>query len=272
MQTLQTIEEIHKVFPTAGSSPLLVTCDDFQDWVCKYDKSPKNLLNELIAKKFADIWSLKTPDVAFIKVKKEHVPTDKFKIAHHLFDKECFGSLYLDPSKEIDLSLIPLFKDQIFTDKLGNKNDFLKIALFDIWLANEDRNHNNFNILLYADANKFNFFYAIDHVSIFNSSFLDYGITEITEDDSIIKTEIAKILFCNKRDLSQIVDNLVENFYICTAECKNKLDEILDFVPLSWEINKKEVKDKITQNLFVPEWNVNCVTTFKGFIQSFIVK
>lgn len=211
MQTLFTIEEIHQVFQTSGSSPLLVTCNDFRDWVCKYDKAPKNLLNELIANKFAEIWDIKTPEMALIKVKKEHIPLHKYpKIEHHLFDKECFGSLYLESSKEIDLSLVPLFKESSFRDKLGNKEDFLKIALFDIWLANEDRNHNNFNLLLNATADKLNFFYAIDHVTIFNSSFLNYNITELTEDDSIIKTELAKILFSNKKELSEIVDNLIK--------------------------------------------------------------
>lgn len=64
---------------------------------------------------------------------------------------------------------------------------------------------------------------------------------------------------------------MVENFYLCTAECQIKLDEILDLVPLSWEINKEEVKNKITQNLFAPAWNANCVNTFKEFVQSFII-
>lgn len=54
MQVLQTIEEVHKIFPTNGSSPILVTCDDFRDWVCKYDRTSKNLFNELIAAKFAE--------------------------------------------------------------------------------------------------------------------------------------------------------------------------------------------------------------------------
>src|SRR5690606_37347648 len=128
MQRLQTIEEVHKIFLTSGSSPILVTCDDFRDWVCKYDKSPMNLFNELLATKFAEIWGIKTPEIAFIKVKKEHVPQDKFpKVPTHLFDKDCFGSLYLESSKEIDYSIIPLFKEQGFRDKLKDKEDFLKI-------------------------------------------------------------------------------------------------------------------------------------------------
>lgn len=273
MQRLNTIEEVHKVFHTNGSSPLLVTCDDFRDWVCKYDKSPMNLFNELLAAKFAEIWSIKTPEIALIKVNKEHVPQDKYpKIAPHLFDKDCFGSLYLESSKEIDSSVISLFKEPSFRDRLGDKEDFLKIALFDIWIANEDRNHNNFNLLLYASPEKINFIYAIDHVNIFNSSFLNYRITDITEEESIIKTDLAKILFRKKSDLPQIVNNLIESFYLCTNECFAQLDKILDLVPDSWGIDRDVMKNKISENLFSEEWNQICERKFREFTQSFLVK
>ena|SRR5690606_28752652 len=125
MKILQTIEEAHKLFRTSGSSPLLVTCNDFRDWVCKYDRSSKNLFNELIAAKFAEIWGIRTPEIALIQVRKEHVPAYRFpNIQFNLFEKECFGSLYLESSKEIDLSLIPLFKEPNFRKKLGDKKDF----------------------------------------------------------------------------------------------------------------------------------------------------
>ena len=272
MKILQTIEEAHKLFRTSGSSPLLVTCNDLRDWVCKYDRSSKNLFNELIAAKFAEIWGIRTPEIALIQVRKEHVPAYRFpNIQFNLFEKECFGSLYLESSKEIDLSLIPLFKEPGFRKKLGDKKDFLKIALYDVWLANEDRNHNNFNLLLYTSSAKLNFLYAIDHVNIFNSSYLNYGVTDITEDDSILKTELAKILFKDKRKLTQIVDNLVHNFYLCTEECCNRLDEILGLVPDSWRINKDEMKEKIVGNLFTEKWKAHCIYNFRGFVQSFIV-
>ena len=78
MKVLYTIEEVHRIFNTAGSSPLLVTCDDFNDWVCKYDRFPKYLFNELIASEFAKIWNINTPETALITVKSEHIPFDKF--------------------------------------------------------------------------------------------------------------------------------------------------------------------------------------------------
>ncbi|MDW8850987.1 HipA family kinase [Flavobacterium sp. MMLR14_040] len=271
MQVLQTIEEVHKVFDTQGSSPLLVTCEDLRDWVCKYDRFPKYLFNELIASEFAKLWDIKTPETSFIKVKSEHVPIDKFpQLQSMWFEKECFGSLYLENSKEIDHSIISMFEDKSFRSKLSDKTDFLKIALFDIWMANEDRNYNNFNLLLYVSSEKLNFFYAIDHVNIFNTSFLDYGIAELTEDDSIIKTDLAKILFGKNKKLTEIVNNLIQKFYLCTEKCQDKLDEILDLVPESWNINKEQIRDRIIQSLFSDEWKAQCEANFRGFVQSFI--
>lgn len=271
MKTLQTIEEAHKMFDTQGSHPLLVTCEDFRDWVCKYDKFPNHLFNELLASKFAEIWKIKTPEIAFIKVKTEHIPNSKFpKLQLNWFEKECFGSLNLEASKEIDYSSISMFQDRAFKDKIANKEDFLKIALFDIWIANEDRNHNNFNLLLYVSPQK-SFFYAIDHVNIFNSSFLEYDVAKLTEDDSIIKTSLAKILFGKDKNLTRIVDSLLETFYLCTEECENKLDEILDLVPSSWNINKAQIRERIVKNIFTQGWKKQCELTFREFVQSFIV-
>lgn len=56
------------------------------------------------------------------------------------------------------------------------------------------------------------FFYAIEHVNIFNSSFLDYGIRETIEDESVMKTDLARILFTKTRKLPLFVNELIENF------------------------------------------------------------
>jgi hypothetical protein len=272
MQLLHTIEDVHKVFETQGSSPLLVTCDDFRDWVCKYDRFPKYLFNEFIASEFAKLWGIKTPETSLIKVKSEHIPSEKFpQLQLGWFEKECFGSLYLETSKELDHTMLSMFQEKSFRGKIADKSDFLKIALFDIWMANEDRNHNNFNLLLYVSPRRTNFFYAIDHVNIFNSSFLDYGIAELTEDESIIKTDIAKILFGKNRKLTDIVNNLIEMFYICTKECENNLENKLSLVPDSWHIDKDLIRERIINNLFSDDWKEQCVTNFREFVQSFVI-
>lgn len=272
MKILHTIEKANRVFHTSGSRPFLVTCNDFNDWVCKYDRFPQYLFNELIASKFAEIFGIKTPEIALINVKKEHVPLEMWpNLQLNWFNKLCFGSRYLKNSKEIDHTTLGLFKDVSFQRKLQDKEDFLKVALFDIWLANEDRNQNNTNLLLCTTPEKINLFYAIDHVCIFNTSSLNYGLAQLTEVDSILNSELAKILFGRSRDLNLIVNNLVEKFYLCTEICQEKLDEILELVPESWELNLSEISAAIQTRLFSKEWKQECENTFRTLIQTFIV-
>ncbi|MVX34389.1 HipA family kinase [Myroides sp. LoEW2-1] len=96
------------------------------------------------------------------------------------------------------------------------------ITLFDIWVANEDRNHNNYNLLLNTSKGSSFFFYTIDHETIFNSCFLERKLVEITENESIINTEIAKILFAKKKEINEIVDELIGNFYLGTGQCEEQ--------------------------------------------------
>lgn len=260
------------MFTTTGSSPLLVTCNDLNDWVCKYDRFPKYLFNELVASEFAKLWGINVPETSLIKVKKEHVPIEKFpKLNYNLFDKDCYGSLFLPNTKELDLTFTPSFKEKSFRDKILVKSDFLKIALFDIWLANEDRNYNNNNLLIhYAKDNSLSF-YAIDHVAIFNTSFFNYGIQSLTEDDSILNTDMAKLLFANDRKLGETVNKLVESFYLCTKDCEYNLDNILALVPNSWAIDAVDIKAKMEQYLFNHAWKKHCEDTFRAFIHSLIL-
>lgn len=163
------------------------------------------------------------------------------------------------------------FREKSFTDKIHQKTDFLKITLFDIWLSNEDRNYGNNNLLLFFGPDNFYFFYAIDHVCIFNSTFLKHEITELTEDDTLLNTEIAKLFFGNKRKLTEIVDNLVEKFYLCTKDCEAYLDAALALMPVSCGIDIQDIRGKIRQNLFSDELKRRCETTFREYVQSFTV-
>ena len=95
MKVLSTIEEVHKIFDTAGSSPLLVTCDDFNDWVCKYDRFPKYLFNELFASEFAKLWNINTPKTALINVKTEHILLINFLNYSLLFLRKNVLVLYI---------------------------------------------------------------------------------------------------------------------------------------------------------------------------------
>ncbi len=271
MQIIKTIEQTDHIIET-GNRPVVVMCEDFNDWVCKYDYSTKNLFNEVVASRFANIWQISTPEIALIKVKPEHISERLIStIQPYMIEKECFGSLYLKDSNYLDLTTIPLFSEKTFTNRIINKYDFLKIALFDIWLSNDDRNYNNFNMLLKFLPGNYVEFVAIDHGAIFNTNNLHLGLYIISEDETIINTDISKKLFAGNKQLIENVDKLIGNFYLCVAECKSNVEEILLEIPDSWNIDIIEYKRLMSNQLFSREWLKQCETTFRHYIQLFII-
>lgn len=272
MQNRYSIQEVIKIFDTGGSHPLLVTCDDLNDWVCKYDRSTLNLFNEYLAHHFASIWGLRTPDIASVTVQPQHIPVHwQHTLQPHLFRKACFGSKFIENAKLIDLTLLSSFQDYNFRRKIVNKADFLKIALFDLWLANEDRSHNNFNMLLEFEGVKMYFLCPIDHVMLFNSAHLDYQIALLTDDASIINTTLAQALFKTDRRLGEYVSEIIENFYLCTTVCQQQLLNILSAVPVSWGIDVAQVEQRLEDNIFLDDWKHQCERQFRSLIHQYIV-
>tara|TARA_R100000935_G_scaffold15037_2_gene29864 strand:- start:890 stop:1708 length:819 start_codon:yes stop_codon:yes gene_type:complete len=257
---------------TTGDNPLLVTCTDFSDWVCKHGRlSASTLFNEMMGSNFARVWGLRTPPICLINVANSHLPDAHLNIIQPaFFQKPCFGSFYLKNSQVVDNTLLPSFRKSSFRKKIANRSDLLKIGLFDIWLGNEDRHRGNSNLLLDQREPNHYYFNVFDHGAIFNSNALHYGLELITEYESIICTELTKILFSKIRSLTQIVDNIVEEFYLCIENCEQELDNILQDIPLQWGLNLVNLEELLRANLFDPERNKNCENHFRALIQASI--
>lgn len=265
----QSFFKSERVF-TTGDNPLLVTCDDLTDWVCKHGRmSSSTLFNEVLGSRFAELWNLRTPPISLIEVSREHLPDGQLNIVQPaFFNKPCFGSFFLKDSQVVDNTLLPSFRASSFRRKIANKSDFLKIALFDIWIGNEDRYRGNSNLLLDQSNSKEYYFNVFDHGAIFNSNTLNYGLQLITDDESLICTELAKILFGKINKLSQIVDEIVEDFYLCVEMCENDLDNILADIPLEWQLNIVNLEVHLRKELFNNEWYENCENHFRTLIQA----
>lgn len=267
LRDLNTLHKPDKIYPTGGN-PLLVMCDDFQDWVCKHSRESSKLINELLGSCFAKYWNLHTPEISLITVKKEHIPSDLQGVN---FSKQCFGSKYIRSSKELDHPSIGMFEDYNFRRKIENKDDFLLICLFDIWLSNEDRNHNNTNLLLdFSDLNKIRFT-VFDHDAIFNSNTLNRGIYQINESDSLLYSELGGILYKKKQSLVKAVDNIIKMFYICVTNCENNLREIVGLIPDDWGVDRDYLENQLRDNLFTKEWLKACEISFRSFVQTNIL-
>lgn len=271
MLLLQSIEPIQKVFQTSGSYPVLVSCNDRQKYVCKYVRyaPAEKLFLEYLITNFATIWQLQIPEYKFVKLKPEHIPDE---IASEFLKTKqviqpVFGALYLQYARDIDNYFATLNNEPSFISTIQNPFDLLKIALFDIWLSNEDRNFNNYNLLL-NPKEEGNYFYVIDHEKCFNSNVLKYGVYHISFNETILDTEVCEMVL-NHKPLSateNYVQELEKEYYICVQQCKEMLKNIVEEVPKSWGIDIEAQFGLIMQNIFTEEWIKSTFECFKEYL------
>jgi len=204
MESLVSLEEVEKKYNTSGSRPLLVHASDLAYYVTKYPfyrKDPK-LLNEFLAFHFAKIWGLYIPEMKLIRIKREHLPNNflGMQLSYVSIENTLIGSQHLDGVTELFDKL-----SEGYSNKDLNRFDktlLLKIALFDIWLSNEDRNTGNMNLLASFKSDILSPV-IIDNEKIFNSGSPFGQLTELTYEDSLFYTLLFVRLFGkrNKEDL-----------------------------------------------------------------------
>jgi len=264
MQTLQTLQTANRKFDT-GDGPVLILCDDRQEYVCKHalNGNAVNLICEYISASFLKLWELPVPDFCFINVNYEHVKD--VGIQKRNFERTCFGSKFSKYFVELTM-----FNDEPDLKKinasLGRKLNLLKIALFDLWMSNEDRGINNLNLLLDV-KNGYNII-PIDHGAVLNSRSLEQHIALLTENECLTSTDLMRHLY-TKCDFSrEDIRELKDYFYLCTLKCKQNFDEILKFIPSDWCSDLKMVTDKIENEVFADSWQDNVFNSFLEYINS----
>ncbi len=258
----ESITTIEKVFPTNGSHPVLVYCNDLCYYVVKYKRSKiaTNLFNEYIGSSFLQLWELGTPDFEFIDVKKEHVPIGLHEnISPEYFDAMCFGTKfsrnYSDVTDFLTKSSVSWKKQFI------HKEEILLIALFDMWIGNEDRNINNPNLMY--DLASGNRFVPIDHQHIFNSSSLEGKLSQLTENDSILSHSIIKSLFKrNELKDQELVADIQRKYYLYIERCQQNLHNIISKIPADWNIKTEKYVQLIEGKIFSERWIRNTWINF----------
>ncbi len=274
METLTSITEItsEDIIPTSNS-PIKVEANDFNTYLCKHTSNTvaNILFNEYLAAQFLRLWDIYLPPMVFLDIKMKHINVNVFTrgIQKSNFEKICIGFKYMNYAKNLDKLDAGIKNNKTRREKIKNKNDLLKIILFDIWLANEDRNQGNFNLLLNPEEEGYKIV-PIDHEYIFNTNSLDkegspYSINQY---DSIIASDFFKSLFPkhNKKKIVTFAEQISNNLSNYVINCKNNIENIINDVPTDWNIDTDFIKSKLHQRIFNPEWQHQTVKTFNEFI------
>jgi hypothetical protein len=134
-------------------------------------------------------------------------------------------------------------------------------------LVNEDRNHNNSNLLLNSEDDGVRII-AIDHERCFNSGTInpDNEPYQLTQDESILNTEITPLLFQQGPHLDSIQDDILAEFPVMVAECQGQLTNITGQIPVDWGIDVARLEEFLNNRIFVPSWVEETALSFRQFI------
>ena len=251
--TLSTIKEIKTQYPT-GDLPVLVSCDDHNDYICKYmrfDSSAYKLASELIGAQLADYWNINSPKFCFVSIKQEHWKT--INTPHNHF-APAIG--FLKNNSAIDIT------DTNYEIVAQTQNLFeqlVLIAIFDFWVANEDRTLNNANMLY--DVNNQQLI-SIDYGGIFNTNSFENPMELLSEFDSILYAKIATHIYSGFNFKSQTLQIAKHKFYNNVANSRQIVDFCKKNIPPQWNISIEIIGKKLFQ-LFEQQWIDDCWNSFE---------
>ena len=253
LPTLTTIKEIDRIFST-GDMPILVACSDQRQYICKYMRadsvSAYKLASEIVGSLLAQYWKLNTPEFALVKILPEH--TKQFAIpCNH--NAEAVGYQKIDNAADITNCIDGDIKK---SNKLFWQ--LLRIAMFDFWVANEDRTCNNANMLYVERAEKL---ISIDYGGIFNTNSFQTPTYQLSSCDSIIYADIFNHLKTGT-DFQKIVDKSKKIYDICISKSRGIFTYFgTQWIPQLWNVSEDVLRTKINE-LFEKQWIDDCFSNY----------
>lgn len=268
---LKKVIAITKQYTTSGHSPFLVLTDDFEQYVLKPPLNSSDrlaIVREFICNQLLNIWNIKTPSAATLCLSNDLLISDFVQNKRSLQEYDTFfGSFY--ESNSIDLQKFFGASSKVGQRRIANIADLLDIALFDIWVENDDRKPSNNNIIL-KPVNKSFQILPIDNALTFASmSFesLNPEYVSFSDNDSILFSPLglsAIGLAKKNRDWWLIAQ---EKFYLCTQDAERNFQQICDHLPIDYGLSSQE-SDCLKSFLFNPERNKKVFEQFSYIVST----
>jgi hypothetical protein len=244
--TLSSIKTIEQQYQT-GENPVLVLCSDKNAYICKYMRSSGSaykLACELIGSVMALTWNINTPSPAFVKIKQQHWSQ---LLAQRYSSTLAYGT----KRKENIVDITPTTFSVVPTTKRLVK-ELLEIALFDCWIANEDRNINNANLMYDIEHSQF---VSIDYGCILNTATFEYPLSQLTSTDTILYSDLFHHIIkgTDANDVLKMAESLRRNYQYEIQQCQAQIDFIVSILPPEWAVPSPVLKEKLQQLMDV-QW------------------
>ena len=251
---IDSAKRIEQQFRT-GEEPVLVMCSDVNIYVCKYMRSTAaayKLACELIGARMAEAWQLNTPDIALVRIKLSHWAGIS---QSHSLSAPSIGSRWMDGV--VDITPSTYAKVPATIEML---EQLMQIALFDFWIANEDRNANNANLMYDVVRSRL---VSIDYGCILNTATFEYPLSQLTTTDTILWSDLFRHLAQSQEPaaIRAIADRLKGVFGESLQQGCMLVNQIVDEMPCEWNVPQSVVKEKLLQ-LFDDRWTAEVWDNF----------
>ncbi|RSK46099.1 HipA family kinase [Hymenobacter perfusus] len=239
------VRVIQDVLPTAHE-PLLVLTEEYESYYLKYHKASYNaheMQAEWLCAALLREWGIPTPDVAVLTIGEaviSNLPSNAKRAASYL-KKPCFGSKAILGAQDS----VELLNGQIELEKLSNAEDLVWLALYDAWIANDDRRASHHNTLLAPDdSGKKYIIWAIDHAYAFSRIDLCYLDPQYLYCDfkkNLISATATKAHLRRWRQHQPlwIEEELRSGFYLRVENCQKRFLDICEWLPPSYKLSER---------------------------------
>ncbi len=260
MEIYHTIAPAVRQIPTANK-PLQILCDhpSLTLWIVKASQGQTpsyRLAKELMSYRFGQIWGLNQPLAILVSVNLEHIA--HLEVDPLIYSIPCFGSQFRP--HRIDWDKFMELATPAFIKKFSGFRDILKIALFDLWLGNEDRFAGNHNMLIESRSDEFHVM-PIDHEAVLNATDSNHNViypdSEMMlphEDYSLLTSSSIEHVLKSFKEKEAYCNLLIDEFPALVEACKTTLKLVFDEIPEEWGIDKKEIYEYLFRELFNKVW------------------
>jgi hypothetical protein len=237
----QTIITLIRQIDTDGHSPYMALAEGFKPIIVKpqnniYDKL--SLQKEFVCNLLLQYFKINTPKAYCCQLAPaiQKVNND-IRLQYSAY---YYGSELIKPQYELN-ELFQL-KGKTILRNFKELDTFIKIALFDIWIENDDRKARNSNLLCQVINNQYHFC-AIDHAFTFATmpfESLSDACVSFSDNDSILYAACGRNILSHLNINKDFIIYIKEYFYFCIYELAQQFDLLLASIPSYFALNDTE--------------------------------
>lgn len=234
-----------------NNAPMKFLCDDDEVYFLKYltvsEDEFDDLCYEVVCNRLAKHFGIQTPDIAYVTPREGSFTKDKLIRNQAFFEPGiiAFGSKNIGTNDTLDNTGRFSLQTKPNFNRYLNPTDLVKVAIFDVHIHNQDRNEDNYNLLV-KNGEKLDEFYAIDHVNVFGGAIARGNLnpSQVNLSHKFLTSSYFRTLI-KYYSLTDLKNELQDYLYLC-RDIPEIIDETFTTIPTEWSYSDDLPKKIVT--------------------------